>query len=551
MTKNILASVLVMLLLNTTFAQIPETVQSQLDTYFSEKYGAQEPGAAVLVVKDGKVILRKGYGVASMEDKKPVSPDMIFRIGSVTKQFTSTAILKLAQEGKLNLDDNITKYFPDFPVNGKTITVRHLLNHTSGIKSYTGDNVLMAKRDQSITTNEMLEAIKKYPFDFAPGDRWLYNNSGYYMLGIIIERVSGKSYNEYISKSLFKPAGMKNTFPNDEKLNATLAIGYSKASAETFEKATYVHPTVPYAAGSIFSTVDDLWKWNQAVFTNKIVKQNLLEQAFAPTKLNDGSYNSYGFGWQLGRIGEKKVIGHGGAIDGYLSMEIFVPEESLYVCILSNSATVNPEGYAYDAASIVMGVKGNSPKPIAVSESKLKEYEGVYQISSTEDRVIRVKGDKITSQRTGGPVFQLYPIAADIFQFENSGSQLKFSRAADGSIKDVELIGNDWVTQISTRTNKALPADRIEMALAHEIFDQYVGEYELAPGFIIKVWRDENSFKAQATGQPAFEIFAESEAMFFLKVVDAKIGFYKDDSGNIASMTLFQNGREIPGKKIK
>lgn len=539
------------LLAVTSIAQ--QNVTEQVDKFINEKYLPTEPGAAVLIAKGGKVILRKGYGQANLNPIVSNKPDMVFRIGSITKQFTSTAILQLAEQGKIDLNADITTYLTGFLTSGKTVTVEQLLNHTSGIKSYTTlpDLVSKEKKGKFISTEDMLKVIQSQPSDFAPNDQWLYNNSGYFLLGAIIEKVSGMSYGAYVSKNLFKPAGMKSSFTDDAKLPKNIATGYHKANASEYAIADYVHPTIPYSAGAIFSTVDDLWKWNQAIFNYKLVKKETMERAWAPTKLNNGKLISYGYGWQLGRLGDIQTIGHGGAIDGFLTFEIYIPDQKFYVCILSNNMTVSPDEYAYQIAEIVLGIKKEVSSTISLEESVAAEYSGVYQINEKEERIITRKENQFFSQRTGGPRYEIFPYAKDAFYFKDSPSKLTFVRNNQGKIEAVEMEGREYILQVATRTNKPLPSDRAQIELDSVVFDRYAGEYELAPGFIIKVWREEKTFKAQATGQPFFEIFAESETKFFLKVVDAQLEFYKDESGSISSLTLFQGGREVPGKKIK
>lgn len=541
-----------LLIIFSVYAVQAQTITADIDKFMNEKYPAKQPGAAILVAKNDKVIFKKGYGLANLGPDKPVTPDMVFRIGSITKQFTSTAILKLAEQGKIDLKADITRYLTDFSTPGKTVTVEQLLNHTSGIKSYTSLPDAMTKKGLYISPADMMKIIQRQPSDFAPNDQWLYNNSGYFLLGMIVEKASGMTYGEYVQKNLFKPAGMKSSFTDDSNLPANTAKGYQKSGSTEFVAADYIHPSIPFSAGSIFSTVDDLWKWNQAIFDYKLVRKESLEKAWAPTKLNDGKLVGYGYAWQFGRLGDAKVIGHGGAIDGYLSMEIYIPEQKIYVCILSNSMTVNPEEYTYQVAEIVAGISNaKQPEPRTLTEAALDEYTGVYQISEKEDRMITRNGTHLFSQRSGGTKFEVFSYEKDAFYFKDSPSRLTFFRNAEGKIDAVELISRDFIPQRAVRTNKAIPVGRQEIELATNVFDQYVGEYELAPGFIITIWREDKKFKAQATGQPAFDIYAESEIKFFLRVVDAQVEFKKDDTGKVVSMTLFQGGNKMPGKKIK
>lgn len=339
--------ILPLILLVCFIGAFAQNTADNLDKILKERFSASEPGAAVLVVQNDKVLLRKGYGIAEINRKQPIEPDMVFRIGSITKQFTSTAILKLVEEGKLSLNDELSNYLPDFRTQFP-VTIEQLLNHTSGIKSYTSvqERMTTEAKKTKVSVAEMLGYIQSYPVDFKPGEKWLYNNSAYFILGAVIEKVTGKTYNDYISQTFFKPLKMTASYPDDSKPIARQAGGYNKGSGNAYTMADYVHPSIPYSAGSIFSSVDDLWKWNQAVFGYKLVKRELLEKAWGPTHTTSGDVESYGYGWQLGKVGESKAIGHGGGIDGFLSFEVYVPELKIYVCLLANNTSVNPEDIA-------------------------------------------------------------------------------------------------------------------------------------------------------------------------------------------------------------
>ena len=230
-----------------------EALATAIDTLMSSNFSPQEPGASVIVVKDGKVIFRKGYGLANVELGVAVEPDMIFRIGSITKQFTAVAILMLEEQGKLSVKDEITKYFPDYPTQGKKITVEHLLNHTSGIKSYTSLPEWLPQWRKDFKVDELIALFKDKPMDFAPGDSWSYNNSAYFLLGAIIEKASGQSYADFVEKHIFAPLGMKHSFyDNTERLITRRVAGYSKKGND-FVNCAYLSMSQPYAAGSLIS----------------------------------------------------------------------------------------------------------------------------------------------------------------------------------------------------------------------------------------------------------------------------------------------------------
>jgi CubicO group peptidase (beta-lactamase class C family) len=532
---------------------VPVLVSAQTEDaihkFLVEKFPDNEPGAAVLVVKDGKTVLRKAYGLADVESGTKLRPETVFRIGSITKQFTSSAILKLSDQGKLNLQDEITKYLPDYPTQGKKITIEHLLTHTSGIRSYTSLPEIMNKetKAKAFGVSELISTFKDQPMDFNPGDAYAYNNSGYFLLGAIVEKVSGMSWGSYIQKNFFTPLKMKSTFTEDKNI-AGLATGYVKPLG--YAVADYVHPSIPYSAGAIFSTVDDLWKWNNAVFSGQVVKRESLEKAWTPLTLNSGEKQSYGYGWQLGRIEKNKVISHGGGIDGFLSYALYVPDTKLFVTVLCNAMSQAPEQIAYRVAKIALNVDDTEPAPIVLEDKVLEEYTGVYKINEKENRVISREGNQLYSLRTGSTKYAIYPYAKDAFYFKDSPYRLQFTRAANGEVEQYEMKGNEFVNQIGKRSSKEIPKERQAIRLDNEVFDQYVGQYELAPGFIITIKRDGEKYLSQATGQQVFEIFAESETKFFLKTVPAQLEFTKDEQGKVNGATLYQGGRTMPAKKI-
>jgi CubicO group peptidase (beta-lactamase class C family)/uncharacterized protein YneR len=533
-------------------AQVPAGDQQAqaIDQYLNEKFKADEPGGSVLVLRNGKTILRKGYGVADLSSKAPITPEMVFRIGSITKQFTSAAILKLSEQGKINLQDDITRYLPDYPTQGKKITIEHLLTHTSGIKSYTSLPALMVKESKAKphAVQEVINAFKDQPMDFNPGESYLYNNSGFFLLGAIVEKVSGTTWSNYLQKNFFNPLKMKSTFTDDKNISNAV-IGYAKNTE--YVQADYVHPSLPFAAGAILSTVDDLWKWNEAIFSYKVIKKELLEKAWTPLTLNSGVKQSYGYGWQLAKLDNKKVIAHGGAIDGFLSYALYVPETKIFVTVLCNSMSNPMEEIAYRIAALATGVEEQKePTAIVVTEKQLDEYTGVYKIKEGDERIVTRDGTQLYFQRSGGSKNLVFAYEADAFFLKASPSKVKFIRGENGAVQKLEINGRDFVNPIGLKTEKPLPKDRIAVKIKPEIFDAYVGQYELTPGFVLTMRREGKNFFSQATGQQSFEIFPESETRFFLKAIDAELEFNKDNTGNVTSVTLFQGGRTVPAKKI-
>jgi CubicO group peptidase (beta-lactamase class C family) len=528
-------------------AQINET---EINELLSQMYPDNESGATILIAKDGKAIYSKAFGSANLELNTPMNTNNVFEIGSITKQFTSVSILMLEEQGKLKVEDEITKYIPDYPTNGKTITIHHLLNHTSGIKSYTSMQSFMKLARTDMTPTELIDKFKNEPMDFNPGEKYLYNNSGYILLGHIIEVVSGQSYAEFIQDNIFTKLGMNASYYGSmTKLISNRASGYSQTD-NGFSNANYLSLTLPYAAGSIMSTVDDLLIWQNAISANKLIKRSSLEKAINGSTLNSGEKIPYGYGWIKGGVNGSETYEHSGGIFGYSTNGIFLPKENMYVIGLSNCDCKNIGEVTTKAAAIAIGKPFPSIKDaITLSEDKLKKWTGAYEFEDGAVRFITLEGNKLKSQREGSTVFDIYAMSDDNFLFEGGTISYQFGMNKDGS-KHVVMTSNGKESK-GKAVNKEAPKEKAVISLDPEILKQFNGKYELATTFHIVVTTRDNQLFAQATGQPEFELFAESETTFFLKVVPASIDFSKNEKGEIISLTLHQGGRDMVGRKIE
>ncbi len=544
-TKTIALLTLTLLFSFSTQAQ---NLESQIDDILNASYKPNEPGATALVYKDGQVIYRKGFGSANLELDVDMRPEHVFEIGSITKQFTAIAILMLEEQGKLKVEDDMTKYIPDYPTQGKTITIHHLLNHTSGIKSYTSLQSFMKHARTDMTPSELIDKFKNEPMDFNPGEKFLYNNSGYVILGHIIEIITGDSYANFIQKNIFDKLGMKNSYYGSMKnIIKNRAYGYKQAE-NGYANADYLSLTLPYAAGSLMSNVDDLLIWQKALNTNQLITQKSYEKAINGSSLNSGEHIAYGYGLGAGKLQGSKSISHGGGIFGYSTMGIYMPEEDVFVSVLTNCDCTNPGGVANKIAALAIGKPFlDKADAITLSEAKLKQWEGVYEFPDGAIRYITVENGKIFSQREGSTKLEIYPMSESKFIFEEGDITYHFS--VKNGKKQAEFVTD--VTVIGQEIDKAPPTQQKEITLSADVLKQYIGKYELQPGAILEVTVNGNQIFAQLTGQPQFEIFAESEDNFFLKVVPAKLVFSKDDNGIVNMATLHQGGQKVPAKKIE
>jgi CubicO group peptidase (beta-lactamase class C family) len=325
--------------LNHAFAQDKAKQIEELISKYNQ-YG-QFNGAA-LVAENGKVILKKGFGSANMEWNIPNQTDTKFRLGSISKQFTAFLIVKLAEEGKIKLDVPITTYLPDYPkASGDKVTIHHLLTHTSGIPNYTSlPNFFKDKSRNPYTPQEFVKTFWDLPLEFTPGEKFNYSNSGYFLLGYIIEKVSGKSYEQYLQENILTPLKMVNSgYDHADVILKNRAAGYEKRGKKIIN-SPYLDMSIPYAAGSLYSTVEDLYLWDQALYTNQLLSSKSMESLFSSyIKAGKGSY---GYGWFIeeadnGPAGKVKVTEHGGGINGFNTIIYRIPADKNLIVLLNNT----------------------------------------------------------------------------------------------------------------------------------------------------------------------------------------------------------------------
>ena len=540
-------------------AQQPDRPAIQyIDSLMNNSYKSNAPGAVVLVAVNGKPIFRKAYGMANMELSVPNKPEDIFAVGSMSKQFTAVCILKLAQEGKLSLGDDIKKYLPDYNTHGRTITVENLLTHTSGITSYTEKKDFMKKLMTDYSKNEMEKFFMDDSLLFEPGSNWSYSNSNYFLAALIVEKISGIPFEKYLKENVLEPAGMKHTyFLTHDSVITGLVNGYDKLGDDKYRDAIYLSYNWTFGAGELASCADDLLKWDEALYTNKIVDQKWLRKAWTSFVLPDGNKTNYGFGWAIGNYKNTEIIRHGGAINGFLSDAIRIPSKHVFSVVLSNYTGVAPGKINEKIALEAAGIPLEEPAAVAVPEDELKKYSGVFELNReggritknmSEDkfyRYITVKNDTLYSQNTGSQELKLTYCGKDLFAFGNTDSFLKFKKNAQGKIISLAAYSvptNYGPYDIEEKTDLPLPGEKKEIKLTTIQLEKYTGTYDFGGGFSLKIFLKEDKIFGQATGQGPVELYPESETRFFLKVVDASIDFEFNGSGKITGLILHQEG---------
>lgn len=528
-------------------SQAAQSLEARLDASVGANYKPTEPGATVIVVKDGKTLLRKAYGIADTAGMKPMDAGMVLRLGSITKQFTAVAILMLAEENKLALGDDITRFFPDYPTKGKKITVEHLLTHTSGIASYTSRQDYPLTMGRDMTPAQMIDSFKNAPLDFEPGTAYRYNNSGYFLLGAIIEKVSGMPYAKFVEQRIFVPLGMRDTaYEGYERSKTAHAAGHAQG-ANGFEHSAPLSMTQPYAAGSLVSTVDDLARWDAAVSQGKLLKPASWKRAFTPYTLADGKSTGYGYGWQVGTLQGAPQVSHGGGINGFSTYALRLPEQRVFVAVLSNAdgGVANPGVVASKAAALAIGKPFREFKEIALDAATLDRYVGVYEVEKGVTRSFRREGDVLVMQRSGRSPVRLKAFSQNGFYLPDGYDWFEFVVDGKGQATGVNQYF-DGKEMKQPRIGDA-PAARTAVKIANEAYDKRVGRYQLAPGFILELSRDGDRYFAQATGQGKLEIFAASDTVFFARAVDAEVRFDGSDS---SQLVLHQNGQQIKAPRL-
>ncbi len=402
----------------------------------------------VLVARGNSVLLSRGYGSANLEWNQPNSPTTKFRLGSLTKQFTAAAVLLLEERGKVSLTDPIKKHLPDAPAAWDAITIHHLLSHSSGIPNFTSFPDYESTKTVATTPTQTIARFRDKPLDFPPGDRFAYSNSGYIVLGALIEKISGMPYAQFLQENIFTPLAMKDTgYDDSEAIIPQRAAGYVRGPKGR-GIAPYVNMTIPFSAGGLYSTTEDLLKWQLALATGKVVSAASFAKMTTPNKGN------YGYGLTINTLKSgAKVISHGGGIEGFNTYLAYYPADELTVIALGN-------------------LNGNAPQTI------------------------------------GGRV--------------------------------AAIVHGETIT---------LPNEHKQVPVATKVLSDYVGTYRFSPNFAVVVTLEGDQLMSQATGQQKFPIYPESESKFFLKVVDAQVEFFRDATGKVTHMILFQNGRE--GKAVR
>ncbi len=568
-----------MILILFTMNLSAQSTTEKIDELISRYNELRQFNGSVLVADNNEVIFSKGYGFANMEWKILNTPDTKFRLGSITKQFTSTLIMQQVESGKIKLDGKLTDYLPYYRKDtGDKVTIHMLLTHTSGIPSYTNQPDFMEKVSQKYYTPD--DFVKEYcsgDFEFEPGSQFAYNNSGYFILGAILEKVTGKKYDELVKEKIFTPLGMNDSgydWTND--IIPMRAAGYEKTFSG-YRNATYLNMSLPYAAGSLYSTVKDLFIWNKSFYSEKILTKKSWDIMFTGYIQAFGNAQ-YGYGWVINKYYDGKdslkVITHGGGINGFNTIGYYLPQKGQFVAIFSNVGGAPLNEITQQILNIIYGKEIIYPKKSlaeyiskVINEDGINEAEKVFNELKNDTNNFNLTENEMNN--LGYELLGKNMIDEALFAFRMNVMQFpKSSNAYDSygeawfkkGNKDSAIVHYKKSLELNPRNLNAIKylkemgievEEKKDAEVSTDILNTYIGKYQLAPNFVMTITVEGNQIFAQATAQPRIEIFPESDTTFYVKVVDAKITFNKNAEGKCIGLTLLQGGREMVAEKIE
>ena len=481
-------------LATTALAQTTEDpLTKKVDQLFATWDKPESPGAAVAVIKDGAVVYKRGYGSANLEYNVPITPQTVFHVASVSKQFTAFAITLLASQGKLSLDDDIRKHLPEVPDFGKKITIRHLIHHTSGLRDqWTLLSMAGWRMDDVITKEHIMKMVRhQKELNFDPGAENLYSNTGYTLLAVIVERVSGQSFREYTEANIFKPLGMTNTHFHDdhERIVKNRAYSYLPAGPGGGLKAAPLN-YANVGATSLFTTAEDLARWVLNFEDKKIGGADVIKQMHQKGVLNTGKELGYAFGLSIGPYRGLNTVGHAGGDAAYRSFAMWFPDQRFGVVVLSNFGLLNPQQMGMRIADIYLADKlaAEPPKPAAVERKVVKvdaaileSYAGRYLMDGRNLVVISKEGDKLMGQPGTAPKAELIPQSETTFFVKEANADLTFERDEKGNVVRFTMKG---VSQ--TQTAKRLNAPATTTQLTEFTGDYYSPELGTSYTLVVK-----------------------------------------------------------------
>ncbi len=499
------------------------------------------PGCALGIIQNGQLVHKRGYGMANLEHDVPITSRTVFRIASTSKQFTAMCIALLAEQGELSLDDDIRKYLPEMPAYGHTITIRHLIHHSSGLYDYVELMNLTGRRDEDpYTDGDVIEMLaRQEELNFTPGSEYLYSNTGYYLLGRVVKRASGQSLHKFAEENIFRPLGMRHTHFHDDHTEIVKhrAVGYSPRQEGGYRIDMTAQDIV--GDGGLFTTVEDLYLWDQNFYHNRLGKgkDSLIQQVLTPGVLNSGEKLDYAFGLVVGDYRGLRIVSHGGAFVGFRAEMIRFPEQKFSVVCLANLSTINPERLARQVADIYLAGEfkesSREAKPIELPQEMLTDKVGVYR-SATSGMIVELSlhdGKLMADADAFGESVQIAPIAETDFVTVTApfDAQIRFERLDQR---------RSWLMHLRVEGERPDVLEMIEVVSpSADRLAEYVGDYHSKELQVIyKLVLEDGKLFVRHRSAPRDPLKPGVEDMFWVGAITFL--FSRDVKGRVSGFTV-------------
>ena len=498
-------------------SQAQTNLESDIDRFMATQFKSGETGGVVLVAKNGKVLYKKAFGLADLELNVPVNDSMIFQIGSNTKQFTAVAILQLVEKNKLQLEDTLGKFVVGAPYPVGSITIRQLLSHTSGLTEQNEGIVDDLMKGKTVDRSNAS--------DIVPGSKWEYVNTNFAALGFIIEKVSGKSYGDYIKENIFKPAGMTHSYVDEPALVIkNRAHGYGRERNVNIRVADLTNGK---AAGGIQSTVEDMLKWTEALQANKLLKPETLQLAYTPQKLNNGKVTDYGLGWYIQDLLGSITHRHGGRTLNQTSETLYLPQEGVYVIILTNTSDANIPIRAM--ARVVAGIAIDKPYVFddqPIDKNELKSYTGLYENDFGEPLNISAENGRLMFQRPNGRKLKLSFAGNNEFFLDQDFFRVNFNKDAAGKVTSLTFSKLEMMPMVWNKTRQPPLTTLAPERIPGNILKDWSGKYFLSGADTITITQRGVNLFYNTNGKELL-LAAQDSTHFFALKDDLSITFTK------------------------
>lgn len=545
MKKAILIVLLWSISTATSYAQ---SLTEKLDQLFESAYNPRKSGAAILISKDGKTIYQNQIGLANVEYQIPISTKTKFHIGSITKQFTAASILLLEQDGKLAINDPISKYLPSMPADKKTLTIAQLLAHTSGFKDYPQIPEIRSQIRNNLSPKQLIALVNEVALEFEQGTELSYSNSGYVLLGVLIEAISGQDYGSFLENRIFKKLDMNSTSVNNyEAIVANRAIGYSEDENDQLIHATF--HTSPFSAGAIISTVEDLNIWAIGLYQGQIISAKSLKKMLRNNLLRNGQETDNGFGWEINEIADMPCFEHSGFVPGYKSNSIYIPEQNIYIVVMQNNEYGSPTPTMINAAALVAGKPYPRLKDAKqLSEAAIKNISGTYELEGGEERIIFKNEDGFHIKALGGQASTLYASDETTLFYREGYRQISFKKSKEGKLVGFTYKNRSLKTN-AIKTSDTVPEERNVVQLDVATLENFIGGYEFEP-FTLAITLEGETLYIQPEGSNKVSMVPIAANAFLIEEIGAEITF-KALAGGSMEASLLMEGNIFKGLRKK